>query len=277
MLPVFATAHTATPVEIVLARFDEPIEWAEEYQQQAKITVYDKNPNGTLPGSIYLPNVGRESHSYLHHIVTRYDSLAEWTVFSQAGKPTFGYKGHRSGGGHLSQGVAFADYLRPQAHSFFVDTAAFDSANFSSSLRLSYTFDDPALASNATCPSSSEWSPWWDMGWFKHYVMGKAKAQNGTDVIEFYNTYVRPDGPPLQAVQLSYPQGARFSVSAKAIRAHPKAYYEALLQTLSRNADPWAGYYMEWMWPTVFGRWPIACVLPPTSVSPIPHSAAWPR
>ena len=38
VLPMLATVR-ATPVEVVLARFQEPIEWVEEYQKQAKITV----------------------------------------------------------------------------------------------------------------------------------------------------------------------------------------------------------------------------------------------
>ncbi|RYG68271.1 DUF3431 domain-containing protein, partial [bacterium] len=38
------------------------------------------------PGALQLPNIGREAHTYLHHIVTRYDELAPITVFSQ-GKP----------------------------------------------------------------------------------------------------------------------------------------------------------------------------------------------
>ena len=96
-----------------MARFDEPLEWIDDYRKQAAFTVYDKS-NSSSPGSVRLPNVGRESHTYLHHIVSRYDDLADWTVFSQASPPSFGYKGHRSGGGHLSEGVTFADYLTPR-------------------------------------------------------------------------------------------------------------------------------------------------------------------
>ena len=52
-----------------------------------------------LEGSAVLPNVGRESHSYLHHIVSRYDELAPWTVFTQATEPSWGYRGPGAGGG----------------------------------------------------------------------------------------------------------------------------------------------------------------------------------
>lgn len=83
--------------------------------------------------------------------------------------------------------MVFADYLTPRPHSFFVDTAAFDTAGFASSLRLSYTYDEMTLASKDECPAKGEWSDWWDMGWFTDYVRGKVKTQNGTDVVDFYN------------------------------------------------------------------------------------------
>jgi hypothetical protein len=49
-----------------------------------RITVYDKN--GDFEGGLPLPNVGYEAHTYLTHIITRYDSLSDLTVFAQ-GRP----------------------------------------------------------------------------------------------------------------------------------------------------------------------------------------------
>ena len=125
------------------------------------------------------------------------DRLAEWTVFTQAAPPSFGYKGHRSGGGHLNEGVAFSDYLQPREHSFFVDTAAFstsDSTHFASSLRMSYMYHDALLASKEMCPPVGQWSEWWDMGWFTGYVQDKWRAQNGTSIVDFYNRFVLQPG-----------------------------------------------------------------------------------
>ena len=47
-------------------------------------------------------------------------------------------------------------------------------------------------------PAQGEWSEWWDMGWFKDYVHDKVRAQNGTDVLTFYNNLVRPEAPPVR-------------------------------------------------------------------------------
>ena len=39
---------------------------------------------GQDPGPVHqLPNVGREAHTYLHHIVSNWDNLAEYTLFLQ--------------------------------------------------------------------------------------------------------------------------------------------------------------------------------------------------
>ena len=74
-------------VELVVARYTEDLSWLRKRPDTLTVTVYDKSPDvSTGNASIPLPNVGREAHTYLHHIVSRYDSLAEWTVFCQ-GKP----------------------------------------------------------------------------------------------------------------------------------------------------------------------------------------------
>jgi hypothetical protein len=65
-------------IEVVLARYKEDISWAKNLSG-CKLTIYNK-----FEGQNLLPNVGYEAHTYLHHIVTNYDDLAEITVFSQA-------------------------------------------------------------------------------------------------------------------------------------------------------------------------------------------------
>ena len=70
--------------ELVVARHREDLQWLRRIPSNCRATVYDKG--GGHPGGIPLPNLGREAHSYLHHLVERYDELADVTVFSQ-GKP----------------------------------------------------------------------------------------------------------------------------------------------------------------------------------------------
>ena len=67
-------------IEMVVARYLEDLAWLNNVVPAIATRVYDKSPSGDLP------NVGREAHTYLHHIVTRYDDLPDLTVFAQ-GKP----------------------------------------------------------------------------------------------------------------------------------------------------------------------------------------------
>ena len=73
--------------ELVVAHYTENLNWLRNVPAGLKTTVYTKGVDDlTGHNAIALPNVGREAHTYLHHIVSRYDSLDEWTVFCQ-GKP----------------------------------------------------------------------------------------------------------------------------------------------------------------------------------------------
>ena len=73
--------------ELVVAHYTENLNWLRNLPTGLPKTVYAKGPDAqTEHQTISLPNVGREAHTYLHHIVSRYDSLADWTVFCQ-GKP----------------------------------------------------------------------------------------------------------------------------------------------------------------------------------------------
>lgn len=73
--------------ELIVARYTEDLNWLRKRPTTLIVTVYDKSPEASGgDGAIRLPNIGREAHTYLHHIVDRYDSLAEWTIFCQ-GKP----------------------------------------------------------------------------------------------------------------------------------------------------------------------------------------------
>ena len=104
IVPVFAS-----PVDLVVARFNEDLQWVVDLKQQqhVRIFVYNKGsalrPSNLPPAviTIPLPNIGLASQSMLHHIVKYYDTLADKTVFTQAADPTAGLKAHRQDSGHL--------------------------------------------------------------------------------------------------------------------------------------------------------------------------------
>ena len=69
------------PRELVVARYNEDISWSEIFKGYR--TVYNKGEKIEGVECITLPNVGRESHTYLYHIIHNWDNLAEKTMFCQ--------------------------------------------------------------------------------------------------------------------------------------------------------------------------------------------------
>ncbi|MDP2848244.1 MAG: DUF3431 domain-containing protein [Humidesulfovibrio sp.] len=77
----------APALELVVARYREDLSWLRELGLPS--TVYNKGPELSpelLPPEtrlLVLPNLGREAHTFLTHIIRRYDALPEFTAFLQ--------------------------------------------------------------------------------------------------------------------------------------------------------------------------------------------------
>lgn len=72
---------------VVVARYQENLSWLTRFQRpDVDIMVYNKGPKHPLDyeGTIVpLPNVGRESHTYLTYVLEHYDHLPEIVHFTQ--------------------------------------------------------------------------------------------------------------------------------------------------------------------------------------------------
>ncbi len=68
-------------LELVVARYAEDLAWLRRVPKEFTVTVYNKGD--TIPEAIPLPNIGREAHTYLHHLAEHHDDLADLTVFVQ--------------------------------------------------------------------------------------------------------------------------------------------------------------------------------------------------
>jgi len=90
--PVEWTAPGQQPdeptVQVVVARHREDVSWLEGLGMPG--IVYDKSggPESHIPSTIGLPviglpNIGRETHTYLTHIVRSYPDFPDYTVFLQ--------------------------------------------------------------------------------------------------------------------------------------------------------------------------------------------------
>lgn len=71
----------------------EDLSWSDPYKHY-NIVIYDKSGGGGGNGHanvIPLPNYGRESHTYLYHIIQNYDNLANLTIFLPGSSKTNAY------------------------------------------------------------------------------------------------------------------------------------------------------------------------------------------
>merc|ERR1719375_617727 len=90
--------------------------------------------------------------------------------------------------------------------------------------------------------------------------------------MDFYRQYINPTYAEDDVIAF-FPQGARFAVSREKIHRRPKADYERLLATLSKDVDPYAGYFMEWLWSELFLGHQEPCSVP-AKRAPVSHPEA---
>jgi len=73
--------------ELVVCRYKEDVAWLDLVPAEFHVSLYDKSDEPYRVARAVrrerLPNVGRESHSMLHHVARYYGGLAEWTYFAQ--------------------------------------------------------------------------------------------------------------------------------------------------------------------------------------------------
>jgi Protein of unknown function (DUF3431) len=271
MQSIFAGKVPRTELEVVLCRYDEDPSWAAPLAPF--LTVYNTGkalPASALPSGAQvtaLPNVGRESGSYLHHIVSRYDTLAELTVFSHAGLPASGLRS-AVGGGHMVPGVFFLDYLLSPLFVFTTvlhletkERIRLDSFGVASD----YADQPEVHESPATCfDIRTQGRHLGSAGIFRSHVARRCRQEQTANcsLEGYWEQYLQQPVPPQGA--LWFAQGARFSVTAEQIRRRPRADYERLLASVNISRDPSAGYFLEVLWWYILtSPTGVACPQPP--------------
>lgn len=256
-----AASSVSEPVDLVLAvKEGDSVAWAQKYADRARVIAYNKGQQAlglSSVSEVALPNVGREAHAYLHHIVHRFDSLAEKTVFMPGGLPTSGFHGFAQSGGSLLPGATLEDYLSADSEELMVPTMALSKDLKQFSVRMSLM--DNKTEANVeggkrfgvcSADGSAGWSPFLPNK-FASSVLEPLMAQQHAqwDFPSFWARYM-PTTPLPERVLAAH--GAVFSVSRESIRSHPKHFYEGLLAELEQAKDPYQAFFLEHMWWYIF-------------------------
>ena len=239
--------------EIVVARYNEDLTWLNPYLSIA--TIYNKGLED-IDNSINIINVGRESHTYLYHIINNYENLADRTIFFQGGGPSFGYQGAGKGG-HLFSNYSLDDYINSNKKLEYIMTSRIKFDLSKISIRNGYdkhiNIPKPITIQPDSKKKLDFWKPWTNFIGFQNFIEKKKNQYpHSLSLSQFWNKYISNKYPIPN--EIYYAQGAQFSVTREVIQRNPKQFYQQLIKELDYTIDPYQGYYMEWLWFYIFSR-----------------------
>ncbi len=229
--------------EIVVAHYNEDLTWLLPVIEHCK--VYSKGGPKHAPNYCFdveaLKNIGREGHTYLHHIVNHYESLKDVTLFTQ---------------GRVDD---HTDLTALEMMKLALKTKPGRVTTYPH--RAMELFDqwDGILWEKYPC-----WAKWSSLqGIFEGKKAAKTPAQYFRD---FFNNFGH-DGHPHS---IGFQPGAIFAVTRETIHQHPKEFYQRILEELflgeMESIDPETGHYMERFWPAMF-RHEEYCCWDPSEIS----------
>jgi len=221
---------------VVIAKYKEEIAWTEELKEAGyEVLIYNKDTSLThykeyepkKDGWIDLCNIGRESHTYLTHIVNHYEDLRDVEVFFQ---------------GKISDHVAYekpSDLLKDCEKALFQSYASINKVG---------CFNEQVYEHMKKIAPS-------------HPHIDKAYPPEGTrEYIFFKELYPHLSYPTQPYIFKPF---ALFSVRKEVIHAYPKEFYEKLLEYFNPEADNFMGmdkedfianigYTFEFFWQLIF-------------------------
>lgn len=205
---------------IVVARYNEKLEWLKEDPfSKHQVIVYNKGVNEDFyhAGKVVpLKNLGREGHTYLHHIVKNYDNLHDITIFLP-GSSDLPRK--------IEKTKKMVQRIDQEKKAVFITESVCqkDLYHFTMEQYCSTSPENKSLNSDSTIELS------------KIRPFGKWFEEMFCDSVLTHVSYC-----------------GILSVSKKDVLQHPKSYYENLLKQLSYSSNPEVGHYVERSWQAIF-------------------------
>ena len=204
--------------EFVIAHYNENLDWIVPIAKHAH--VYHKGSDRQPPllqlfAWKRLPNVGREGHTYLYHIISNYDTLPETTIFLQA----------------------------DNSH---------QSCRFFTTPPMDYVYDIKHMTSlNITCQNPKRFETWREISYNGKFLemltSGEMRRANLT-VLDFFKELSGSLPPRF----VYFCPGGCFAAKRDMIKKHPKDFYIKALSFLDDHPNPEEGHYIERLWSTIF-------------------------
>ena len=207
--------------QIIISKYNEDISWVKQIDNgEAEIFIYNKGPKITEEYSqevkiLDLENVGRESHTYLHHIINNYDELPEKIIFTQA---------HPND--HVSENFKsdFFDFLNSP-----------DEFRYFSKNILGMRIDQDGVEESGILNGSF---------WRNKHSLESCCVTVPFELI-----------PKIESKKWIFGTGAIFGVSRRSILKNSKEFYQGCLDILVKSSDPInppEGHAFERSWYLIF-------------------------
>lgn len=212
-------------VQYVIPRHREDVDWIKNFDLD--YVIYNKgnkiNVNSDKIKVIKLPNVGRDSHTLLYHIVTNYDYLPDITIFGANSTPP----NHRYY--KVKRTIELA--LKTQNTVFICNknVSLHNDWNFTLDAHVAQYAENAKNSSSKLNPSSIR--PFGK--WYEHLWSTKEVTWVNYNII--------------------------FALHRDHIVQHPREYYKYLLSLHETEADE-VVHYMERAMTTIFWPYPKSCV-----------------
>ena len=204
---------------LIISRFNEDISWLDEFIN-FKIIIYNKGEKISENKSqhiLELPNLGRESHTWIYHIVKNYDNLDDINIFLQ---------------GRIDDLGCMA-YKKPNEYIKRINKYGF-------------------VASRYGILGPFHWK--WNVGIEDNpkYKKGLEQQKISESNIGFrqFAEQLFPSIPFI--VSTSY--GGCFAVKKESIKKYDISFYRKLLEILNKTNNPVEGHYMERLWCYMFTK-----------------------
>lgn len=218
-------------INIIISRYNENLKWTLDYPyNKYKYTVYNKGNNENFEKKnvinvINLPNIGRESHTYLYHIINNYDNLKDINVFLPGSIDT----NHTIFKKKLISSKLI-DNIEKNDNAVFL---SFDNIKNNSIVDEFKLFQVNSYSSKTR----------------ENIILNKESKTEKCMYRPYYKWYNKVFGDRVSSSVIHY---GIFSVDKRDILKYPKIYYENLIKYVSNSSNPEAGHFFEKSWGVIF-------------------------
>ena len=209
--------------DIVIAHFNEDLKWLGSEASDAVVYCKGDPPNGDFRHVEKLPNISRESGTYLTHIVRHFENLADVTLF-----------------------------LQGNIHDWNDGTPPHTEASLTELKAQALKLKGDEMIAFGPIRQFDKWDgiPWLTDGTGYFQRRGKTMRMSDLTPGQFWKDIFDTDHPD----EINFSQGALFAVGKEVIRARPIEFWTHLAKYFDdlNSTNPEEGHYMERFWMTIF-------------------------